>query len=353
MEFWYKGRKHLLRGTGSQVKVHEAGKLAKHTSNTSQLCMIQVVPMGSTGEQCHIINAKEEPKTDARLVQLLSEYSKLIEEPTKLPPSRGVFNHNIALQVGTEHVNKRSYRYPSVKKDIIEGLVQQMLDQDSPSTFLGLMNFIFQKFLRKHVLAFFNDILIYNCTVEDRLAHLESVFVKMKKHQLFAKKACFFGVHRIKFLGHFITSEAGYYRRFVKGFGVMYKPLTKLTKNDNLKWSSTADSTFAEIKEALTHALVLALPDANKTFIMETDLTKLMPFDYSIEYKKRVENKVVDALSRFTGAKLLALVISPHNTDLFQAIASSWNTYQELKQLIEELQMDPTTHKQFLGFKDI
>lgn len=78
-----------------------------------------------------------------------------------------------------------------------------------------------------------------------------------------------------------------------------------------------------------------------------------MPFDYSIEYKKRVESKVVDALSRFTGAKLLALVISPHNTDLFQAITSSWNSDHELKQIIEELQMDPTTHKQFLGFKDI
>lgn len=85
--------------------------------------------MESTGEQWHAIKAKEEPKTDARLVQLLFEYSKLFEEPTKLPPSRGVFNHNIVLQAGTEHVNKISYRYPSVKKDIIEGLVQQILDQ--------------------------------------------------------------------------------------------------------------------------------------------------------------------------------------------------------------------------------
>lgn len=57
------------------------------------------------------------------------------------------------------------------------------------------------------MLVFFNDILIYNCTMEDHLAHLESVFVEMKKHQLLAKKTCFFGVHRIKFLGHFITSE--------------------------------------------------------------------------------------------------------------------------------------------------
>ena len=52
-------------------------------------------------------------------------------------------------------------------------------------------------------------------------------------------------------------------------------------------------------------------------------LTKLMPFDYAIEYKIGVDNKVVDALSRVSGAKLLALVVSPTGTDLFQAIVDS------------------------------
>ncbi|XP_019259932.1 PREDICTED: uncharacterized protein LOC109237972 [Nicotiana attenuata] len=129
IEFWYKGRKHLLRGAGNQVRVQEARKIAKHTGNTSQLCMIQVVPMESVGEQWHALKAKEEPKTDIRLTHLLYEYSKLFEEPTELPPSRGVFDHRIVLYKGTEPVNKRPNRYPSVKKDIIEGLVQQMLNQ--------------------------------------------------------------------------------------------------------------------------------------------------------------------------------------------------------------------------------
>lgn len=60
-----------------------------------------------------------------------------------------------------------------------------------------------------------------------------------------------------------------------------------------------------------------------------------------------VENKVADALSKVTGAELLALVISPNNTDLFQAIVDSWNIDQELRQLIEELQINHTTHNQF------
>nr|XP_033515310.1 uncharacterized protein LOC117279813 [Nicotiana tomentosiformis] len=72
-----------------------------------------------------------------------------------------------------------------------------------------------------------------------------------------------------------------------------------------------------------------------------------MPFDYSIDYKRGVENKVADALSRVTGAELLALVISPNNTDLFQAIVDSWNLDQELIQLVEELKINSTTHNQF------
>ncbi|XP_019224822.1 PREDICTED: uncharacterized protein LOC109206457 [Nicotiana attenuata] len=129
MEFWYKGRKHLLRGADNQVRVQEAEKLVKHTGDMSQLCMIQVVPMGETEEQWHAIKTEEDPVVNDGLTQLLNEYSVLFEEPTGLPPSRGVFDHRIVLQNGTEPVNKRPYRYPSVKKDIIEGLVQQMLDQ--------------------------------------------------------------------------------------------------------------------------------------------------------------------------------------------------------------------------------
>ncbi|KAH0702597.1 hypothetical protein KY285_016875 [Solanum tuberosum] len=76
-------------------------------------------------------------------------------------------------------------------------------------------------------------------------------------------------------------------------------------------------------------------------------LTKLMPFDYAIEYKRRVDNKVADALSRVSGAELLALVVSPTGTDLFQAIVDSWSSDVELQQLITDLQTYPTTHKQF------
>ncbi|KAH0652629.1 hypothetical protein KY289_030307 [Solanum tuberosum] len=129
MKLWYKGRKHLLRGAGNQVLTIGAGKLAKHSSNQSQLCMIQVMPMGSEEVKAHdIVNVKD-MKGDPSLLALLTEFNKLFEEPASLPPSRGVFYHRIVLKAAIEPMNKRPYRYPSVKKDVIEGLVQHMLDQ--------------------------------------------------------------------------------------------------------------------------------------------------------------------------------------------------------------------------------
>lgn len=75
------------------------------------------------------LETKDNIDKDPRIVSLLKDYRELFAEPTGLPPSRGIYDHKIVLQSGTEPINKRPYRYPSVKKDIIEELVQQMLDQ--------------------------------------------------------------------------------------------------------------------------------------------------------------------------------------------------------------------------------
>lgn len=127
MEFWYKGRKHLLNGQVSKSRLVE--RLAKLSDNNSQLCIIQVVPSICNKDQWHSIEAQEKFEKDPRLLNLIQEYKVLFEEPQQLPPFRGVFDHRIVLHNNTEPINKRPYKYPSVKRDIIEGLVQQMLEQ--------------------------------------------------------------------------------------------------------------------------------------------------------------------------------------------------------------------------------
>jgi hypothetical protein len=63
----------------------------------------------------------------------------------------------------------------------------------------------------------------------------------------------------------------GYYKRFVKGYGSICKPLTQLLKKKATGWNKDATEAFNQLKKVMTSAPVLALPDFNKTFIVETD----------------------------------------------------------------------------------
>ena len=59
---------------------------------------------------------------------------------------------------------------------------------NAPSTFQGLMNSIFKPFLRKFVLVFFDDILIYNKSWKDHVQHVDTVLKLLEEKQLYGKK---------------------------------------------------------------------------------------------------------------------------------------------------------------------
>jgi hypothetical protein len=56
-----------------------------------------------------------------------------------------------------------------------------------PATFQTLMNQLLHKYLRKFVLVFFDDILIYSKSEKEHQEHLQLVLQLLKQNQLFAK----------------------------------------------------------------------------------------------------------------------------------------------------------------------
>jgi hypothetical protein len=62
-----------------------------------------------------------------------------------------------------------------------------------------------------------------------------------------------------------------YYRKFLKGYGLIAGPLMQLLKKNEFKWNEQAEKAFIHLKKAMTLGPILALPDFNKPFVVECD----------------------------------------------------------------------------------
>ncbi|KAL0546889.1 hypothetical protein IC582_016807 [Cucumis melo] len=147
------------------------------------------------------------------------------------------------------------------------------------------MNSIFRDYLRKFVLVFFYDILIYNKGMEEHIYHLELVFDVLREQKLYAnKKKCSFAFQRVEYLGHIqwpvpsnvrelrgFLGLTGYYRRFVQNYGSIAASLTQLLKLGAFRWNEEAQLAFDKLKGAMMTLPVLALPDFTLPFEIETD----------------------------------------------------------------------------------
>jgi len=206
--------------------------------------------------------------------------------------------HQIRLQPGEEY--KTAF---STHTGHFEFTVVPFGATGAPSTFQGAMNSTLSAVLRRCALVFFDDIMIFSSSYDDHLKHLREVLTLLAKDQWVVKlKKCKFAKQQIHYLGHVLSSQgvstdlekvtavlnwptpinvrelrgflglAGFYRKFVRHFAVLAKPLTQLLKKHQLFiCTSEHQSAFEALKQALCSAPVLGIPNFTKTFALETD----------------------------------------------------------------------------------
>jgi hypothetical protein len=152
---------------------------------------------------------------------------------------------------------------------------------DAPAYFMYLMNKVFMEYLDRFIVVFIDDILVFSKMMEEHEEHLRLVLEKLRSIQLYAKFIkCEFWLTEVAFLGHIISTGgvsvdpgkvkdvinwmppttvseiqsflglAGYYRRFIKDFSKIAKPMTKLLeKNKPFEWTTECQASFEELKK--------------------------------------------------------------------------------------------------------
>ena len=173
---------------------------------------------------------------------------------------------------------------------------------NAPSTFQATMNMLFRPFLRRFLIVFFDDILIYSITFTDHVLHLQQAFQVLLENQFVLKLSkCTFAQTEVEYLGHVVSQRgvepvsskvdvvrqwplpqsakalrsflglAGFYRRFIKGYATIAAPLVAATITEPFQWTPSAQEAFDQLKQALSEAPVLTLPDFQMPFTVETD----------------------------------------------------------------------------------
>ncbi|GJX10834.1 putative reverse transcriptase domain-containing protein [Tanacetum coccineum] len=226
----------------------------------------------------------------------------------------------------------------------------------SPFLIIGILSAVTDEFL----IVFIDDILIYSKDEEEHGKHLKIILELLKKERLYAKfLKCDFWLDSVQFMGQMIDRSGvhvdhakieaikswaaptkstevrqflglvRYYRRFIEGFSLISKPLTKLTqKNKKYEWGKEEEEAFQMLKQKLCSATILALPEGTKDFMVYCDaslkgygavlmwIELLSDYDCEIQYHPGKANVVADALSRKGREKLLrvrALMMTVHN----------------------------------------
>ncbi|KAL4101250.1 hypothetical protein QTP88_021270 [Uroleucon formosanum] len=225
-------------------------------------------------------------------------------------------------------------------------------------SFQRLMHNVMAGIVGIKCLVYLDDIIIYGKGLLDHNEKLRDVFERLRNHNLKIQPTkCEFLKQQCMYLGHIISENgiqpdpkkiksvlqfptpasvkeiksflglSGYYRKFIKSYSLISKPMTNLLRKDvTFNWDTSCQEAFDKLKNILCSEPILQYPDFTKPFIVTTDargkalgvilskgeVSQDLPiayasrtlskcekeYDYEIKYKPGVLNSNVDALSR-------------------------------------------------------
>jgi len=165
------------------------------------------------------------------------------------------------------------------------------------------MHPVLHDFLYVICLCYLDDIIVYADTPEQLIERLDTIFTRLRAHDLKAKASkCVLFKAPIDFLGHTVSAEgiepqtekiaairdwptphclrdvraffglASYYRRFVKDFATIAEPLSRLTRKGIVfHWTDETQLAFDRLKQALQEVDTLSYPHPDLPCILDTD----------------------------------------------------------------------------------
>ena len=180
---------------------------------------------------------------------------------------------------------------------------------NAPATFKKLMEKCLGEYHLDWCLIYLDDVIVFSKTPEEHLERLQKVFKKLQEAGLKLKPSkCEFFKRRIKYLGHIVSDQGievdkskiqdlgdwpiprtvtdvksflgftNYYRKFIKGYANMAKPINKLISGENARkkkarvpWPTECHTAFEALKAACMDTPVLAYADYTKPFNLYTD----------------------------------------------------------------------------------
>ena len=174
----------------------------------------------------------------------------------------------------------------------------------APATFQRAMAQVFRNINWEKCVIFMDDILVFGKTIEEHDSNLSCVLQALQQNELkVSPSKCDMLKKEVQFLGHIIDGNGirtdpnktkamqnypipknvkelqrflgmcNYYRRFIKGFAELARPLHELTskKHKKFEWKVEHEDAFIKLKNAMLSPPILSFPNKFGKFILHTD----------------------------------------------------------------------------------